>query len=216
MSLEDFLANVQKADGGLLEAEDRARINLAHDGELHQIFGIALNVGAEVEHHAFAAPGRQKGGDGRPIDTRQGLQHDLGHGHKSAGIARRHHPGGIAIVNRVDGKAHTRPPSVAKRRGGLVLSRDRHLGVADRAHPPELLQPPQQGLNPPLVAEQQEIHLRMPVAGDVGALDHHLRRSVTAHGVQGYRQALVHESLSLRRRRVGQPAPSVSTTSRPS
>ena len=37
--------------------------------ELDEILGIAFDVGAKVENDAFAAPGREKGRDRRPIDT---------------------------------------------------------------------------------------------------------------------------------------------------
>ena len=48
-------ADVQQADGRLGQAQHGAREDLAHDRELDQVVGVAFDIGAEVEHHAFAA-----------------------------------------------------------------------------------------------------------------------------------------------------------------
>ena len=41
--------------------------------ELQQMLGLAVDVGAQIEHPGLAAHGGQGGADGRAIDTRQVL-----------------------------------------------------------------------------------------------------------------------------------------------
>jgi hypothetical protein len=57
--------------------------------------------------------------------------------------------------------------------------------VADAASLGELLRLGEQRPQPLLVAEQHVVDVREPLARNIRALDHHLRRIVAAHGIKG-------------------------------
>ena len=60
------------------------------------MFGAAIDVGAQVQHVGLAIAGRQRGGNGGPIDARQGLENEAGNRHEGAGIAGGHAGIGLA------------------------------------------------------------------------------------------------------------------------
>jgi hypothetical protein len=106
MALHFLAADVEDADQRLGAAEDGAREDVAQRGKLHEVVGIAFNIGAEVEHHALAAQGREKAGDGRPMDARQRAQHELGDGQQCAGVARRHDASSLSALHSLAGQMH--------------------------------------------------------------------------------------------------------------
>jgi len=81
---------LSKADAGLLVAIERAAQRAAHHRELQQVLGAAIHVRAQVEHLGeTTAHVGQQGGDGRPVDGVEGLEHIARQGHQRAGIASR-------------------------------------------------------------------------------------------------------------------------------
>ena len=66
---------------------DGAVEGLAHDGELDQLRGVAVDVGAHVEHGGDAAQRRPAGHDRRPLQPARHAQEQLGDGHQGAGVA---------------------------------------------------------------------------------------------------------------------------------
>ena len=52
VSLRVFFADGQQADARPANSEDRARIDVAHDGELLQVQRLAIDVGADIEKNA--------------------------------------------------------------------------------------------------------------------------------------------------------------------
>ncbi len=73
VALQLLGADIEQPDGRLQQAQHGAGEDVAHQRELHQVVGVALDIGAEIEHHALAAPRREEGGDRRPVDARQRL-----------------------------------------------------------------------------------------------------------------------------------------------
>src|SRR3954452_1192463 len=83
-----------------LGAEDGAEIDLAHDGELLEVVGLGVDVGADVEKDS-SGPGRcredrsQRG----TIDTGECAENHLGGGHRGTGISGTDETSGVAFTN---------------------------------------------------------------------------------------------------------------------
>ena len=200
--LEVLRPHIQQPDRRLRQPQDRAREDVAHHGELHEVFGVALDVGAEVEHHAFAAPGRENRGDRRPVDAGQGFEHEFGDRHQRAGIARRDDAVGAAIPDRIDRQPHARPSPGAQRLRRLGVVRHRLIGMMQARRLGQPRQPGEQRRDLGLVAEQQELRAGVPLQREIGTLQHHRRGAVAAHRVDGDGDAVAHRAnaLPLRRR----------------
>src|SRR5207245_7582474 len=70
VSLQILRADVEQPDRRLHQTKNSSSEDVTHQGELNQVLLVAFNIGAEVQHHAFAPPGRKKRRDRRPIDAR--------------------------------------------------------------------------------------------------------------------------------------------------
>src|SRR5213075_1158779 len=76
-----FLGAVaEDADAGRLAPEQFARVDRAHDGELDQLRGLALVVGAGVDEDELAAAGGDDDGDGGPVDGIETVEFEGGGG----------------------------------------------------------------------------------------------------------------------------------------
>lgn len=95
---------------------DRLGQGRAHDGELQQVLGRAIDIGAQVEH-GRGAPGLVGDGRGnsRTVDAIQRLEHVAGNRHPGAGIARRDAGVGAAVLDRLRRQAHGRVFLAAQR-----------------------------------------------------------------------------------------------------
>ena len=184
MTLDLLRADIEQADGGLQRAQHGAGEDISHDRELHQILGVAAEIGAEVEHHALAAQGREEGGDRRAVDARQGPQHEFGDGHQRAGIAGGDDARRLARLHRVDGQAHARAATGAQRRRGLVVGGDDPVGVANLARLAQRPVAVEQRRYPPLIAEEEEAHIRESLARDIRAFDDHVGGPIAPHRVE--------------------------------
>jgi len=90
-ALDGLFANVEQAHGGLRFALGGGDQGAAHQGELQQVFGAAVDVGAQVQHRGVAIGLRgHHRGNGRSVDAVEGFQHIAGHGHQGTGVAGRH------------------------------------------------------------------------------------------------------------------------------
>ena len=117
-------SDVEEADRGILETQHGAPELRSHDRELDQIVGIALDIRAEVEHHALAAVVGKDRRDRGAVDAGQGLQRELRHRHQRAGIAGRDDAFRLAVADRVDCQPHARPLPLAQRLGRFVVVGD--------------------------------------------------------------------------------------------
>jgi hypothetical protein len=88
LPLIDFLADVQQADASGGPCARARHQHRAHHAELVAGARRAIDVGAEIEHIGVALDRRQHGGDRRPVDAGQGLQHEARDRHQRAGVAR--------------------------------------------------------------------------------------------------------------------------------
>jgi hypothetical protein len=184
MALDLLRADVEQADGRLGDAQYRAREDLAHDRELHQVLRVTLGVGAEVEEDRLAAPARHERGDRRALDARERAQHELGERHEGAGVAGGDGGRSLPLLHRVDRKPHAGRAALAQDLGWPGVALDplwRMLQRADAREPRPRLE---HRLDLRLVPEEQKRELGMALARHVGAGDHNLRRMVAAHGIE--------------------------------
>jgi hypothetical protein len=77
-SLELFGADVEQPHSRSFDPQHGSCIGRAHDRELNQVLGIALGVGAKVEHdHVGLAERREKRGERGAVDSRHRPQREL-------------------------------------------------------------------------------------------------------------------------------------------
>ena len=129
---------LSRPDRRLVLAFDRADQGAAHHGELQQVLGAAVDVGAEVEDGGVAvALVRHHGRDRRPVDAVDGLQHVARDRHQRAGVAgrdaglRERRPVGVRLDLARRRRAATNPscgaapsrPSRSSRRPRLAATR---------------------------------------------------------------------------------------------
>src|SRR5690606_28373538 len=125
VALDDFFADVQQTDGGIVAVVDRLGQGRAHDGELQQVFGGAVDIGAQVEHGGGPAGLVRDGrGDGRTVDAVQRFEHIARNGHPGAGIAGRDTSVGAAVLDRLG----SQPP------GGVFLAAQGDLDRVVHGH----------------------------------------------------------------------------------
>jgi hypothetical protein len=62
VALGVFFADGEQADAGVVDEQDVARVHVAHDGELDEVVGVAVDVGADVEQQGWAAGDRGQNG----------------------------------------------------------------------------------------------------------------------------------------------------------
>src|SRR5207247_1197721 len=70
VALALLLADRKQADARVVEPEDIAGVDVAHDGELQKVPRLRIHVGARVEEDRELPEVRENGGDRRPVHTR--------------------------------------------------------------------------------------------------------------------------------------------------
>ena len=96
-------ADTQQPHAGLRFAEHFAGVNVTHNGVMHQVSGLALDVRPGVEQHEVAHLGRHHGGDAWTIHTRQGAQLDGGRGDQAARVPGGEDGIGLILLDQVHG-----------------------------------------------------------------------------------------------------------------
>ena len=160
VSLEVLGADIQQPDRRLRQPQHGAGEDVAHQRELHEVLGVAFDVGAEVEHHALAAPGREQRRDRRPVDARQRLQHEFRDRHQRAGVAGRNDAVGAAVGDRIDRQPHARSPPGAQRQRRLGVARHHLVGMVTVAACGQPRQFGRAAARSGFVAEDQELRVR--------------------------------------------------------
>ena len=110
----------KKADARRGQVHDALHIDGTHQGELLKELGPAVYVGAEVDQHADAIPGRKDAADGAAFYAFNTPDHKSGRGHHRAAVASRDCADGEAIFDELKGANH-RSIFVAHRSGRVVL-----------------------------------------------------------------------------------------------
>ena len=127
-----FFADREQADAGLGDAKEVAGVDVAHEGELDEVFGVGVDVGADVEEkRGVAVGGGQGGGEGGPIDSGEHAEDHLGGGHGGAGVAGGEEAGGLPFADELEADAHAGVAFGADGLGGFVVHADPLGGVDD-------------------------------------------------------------------------------------
>ena len=183
-ALQFLGADVEQLHPRPLQLEHHPRISRAHHRELDEIVGVALGIGAEIEHdQVVVAERRQQSGERRPVDPGHGAKRQLGHRHHRPGIAAGDHRLRLAVLHRGDGEAHGRGLGAADRLAGLVVAGNDVVAMDDLAHRGERRMARQLGPDRRLVAEQQEGEVVAALKGQGRAGDHHRRAGIATHRV---------------------------------
>ena len=105
--LDDLLAHIKQTNRGACFSAQGGDKGRTHHGELNQVLGGAIDIGAEVEHEGGTARSiGQGGGNGRAIDAFEGLEHVARDGHECPRVARAHGRLGFPVGDRLEGEAH--------------------------------------------------------------------------------------------------------------
>ncbi len=182
VALDDLFADVEQAHRGVVASGGSGHQGRAHHRELQQVFGRAIDVGAEVEHGG-GAPARvgHPGGDGGSLDTVQRLEQITSDRHQRPGVAGRHRGLGVAVLHLLDRHAHGRVLLAAQG----DFDRVAHFHDLGRGHdraPFMVLQP---GPVAQCVGASHQQETRLGVAGQEGlAGGHgHGRPDVSPHAI---------------------------------
>ena len=133
------------------------------------------------------------------IDSGNGPEAELGHGHESAGIAGRHDGIGVAVADRFQREPHARlPPALAQGLARLGIHGHRHVGMDQLRLGGERRMGGQLGLDAGFVANQDEPHVRVADQRNRGSGNDHARSVVPAHGVERDGDWSTHFSLPIR------------------
>ena len=182
-ALQFLGADVEQLHARQLELKHDPGVSGAHHRELDEVVGVALGIGAEIEHHdIIGAQGRQHGGERRPVDAGHGPQCQLGHRHQRAGIPAES-AAWASFLYRGDGAAHRAGLGAADRLGRLVVARDDVLAMDDLADVGEAAMLGELDADRVFVAEQHEAEIVAAVPGVGGARDHHFRAGIATHRV---------------------------------
>ena len=96
-------ADAQQPHPRPADSENFPRINVTHDGVVHQVPGFPLDVGPGVEQDEVTCLGRHHGGDARAIDAGQGAQLDAGCGDHPTGVAGGEDGVRLAVLDQIRG-----------------------------------------------------------------------------------------------------------------
>ncbi len=155
-ALHVFRADVHDANARAFKIESDARISRAHHRELHQVAGVALGIGAQVQHdHVIVAERRQQSRQSGPINAGHGTQRQLGHRHQRAGITGRNRSARLASLHRRDRHAHG-AGFLADGGAGFIPRRHDIAGVHHFGRGPQIRMIVEGGLDPRLVSEKGE------------------------------------------------------------
>jgi hypothetical protein len=169
----------------VLDAKCDTCVNAAHNGELKQVVGPALHVGAGIEkRRGLAASG--KGGSKRwPVDARNRAESGVCSHNRSAGVSRTEERDGVLSGHEVGGDPNGRvlfTPQDGRRFIGHLddVGRIDHLDAQTRpvaVHRQCLFDDVR-------VANERKPYSQMP-RGRHSALDNRRRRMIAAHRING-------------------------------
>ena len=126
-----FFTDGEEADAGVGDLEDVAGIHGAHDGELEEIFGVGIDVGAYVQQQGGAADGGDDGGEGGAVDAGEAAEDHLGGCHGGAGVACGEEALGEAFADALEADAHGGIALGTDGLGGFVVHGDPLGGIDD-------------------------------------------------------------------------------------
>ena len=168
-----LLADREQAHLGVREAEDLLGEDRAHVGELEQVLGAGVGVGAAVEQHRRAVARRDRHGDRRAHHAREAADLEQAGGEHRAGVAGRDHRVGPPLGDRAAGCDERAVRLRAHGLGRLLVHRDHLLGDDE-------LEPARVERRGAVEHRDDPVRRRLERAGD-----DLVRAAVAAHGVDG-------------------------------
>ena len=174
VALLRLLADREERDGRALDLERVLGEDGAHVGELEQVLGARVGVGARVEQHARAVRARERDRDRRTMDSGKPADLDEPRGQESAGVAGRERHVGLALLDGATGREERAVALGAHGVPGLLVHLDLLVGVDDLESARERLDD---------LAPAVEDRLDGVAARLERARDDLLRRPVAAHRV---------------------------------
>ena len=184
MPLQFLDTDIEQTNARTMPAKSRMRQIGAHYRELDQVLRVAFDIGTEVKNDCLALHRRQEGSDRRPLDARQGTQHEFSHRHQGAGVPCRDDRVRLTLGNRVNRQPHAGIATAAQCLARLVVAGDflgRMTQLAMLLHHGI---PPQQRLHLSGITEQDEFRLRESRQNSRCAFHHHVRGVIPPHGVE--------------------------------
>ena len=186
MALHVLGADVQQSNPGPLHAIGHPVIRLAEYGELHQPFGVTVDVRTSVQECGNAPEPRPGHHQRRTLHGHAHPQDQAGDGHQAARAAAGDGGDRFPGLYRLDGVPHRGTLAPADGRRGLLVRGDDLVCMADLGAPGELRVAGKLGPNPGLVPMQQEPHGRGHALQSDGQARNCRRNPViAAHGVDG-------------------------------
>ena len=192
-SLARLLADREQADRRLVHVLHRGGEGGAEEGELDQVLGADLDVGADVEEEHRFPRRRDRHRERRPLHAFEALQAEGGGGHRRPGRAEADHRRGVAVGDVGGGAHHRGLLALAHRVDGVVVVADPFGGRHD--------------LDPldPVEAERalraEDPHPDAVGGGAAGALGEYVESLLRPETVEGdrHRAAQRHGWISCRR-----------------
>src|SRR6476660_5089420 len=195
-------ADIEEANGRPLHAEQRPRHGRAHQSKFDELAGVGADIGADIEHDALGLDGGPEHSYRRAVNTLDGLEAKLGHGHQRPGIAGGHCGVGASLAHRLEAQPHARMPApFAQRLTRLRIHGHRNIGVQDLAFGGECLMVLELGVDAGSVADQEEAGVGMADERDRRARDDHAWSMVATHGVERYGDWSSHATVPYRKER---------------
>ena len=122
----------EQADARPRHAENDAVINLPHHGELLEVTGFGIHIGAHIEQHRSPAlGGGENGCQRRPVHACQHPEHDFERGHHGPRVAGADEPVGLALAHQARSHANGGVALAAKGFCRRVFHGDGLAGVND-------------------------------------------------------------------------------------
>ena len=183
VALAFLLADREQPHARRRQAEADAGVDAAHDGELQQVLGPALDAGAHVEQDGGMPACRDGDCERRPIDARQHPEGAVCRDNRRAGVTRAEERSRLPAGDQPGCDGDRRVRLAAQRRRRRIGHRDR-LGGVDHLHAGaiDIRMPGNFGLDLAGRPDERHAEIEMP-RGRERAVDDVTRREVAAHGV---------------------------------
>ncbi len=163
VALPRLLADREEPDPGPRSSQDLHSVDVAHEGELREMVGLALGVGARVQHDAGLGLGGEDDhdrGTRNALDTSEGGQCG---GHHRARVPRRDEGVGETPLLQADAHGDRRAPLPAQRRGRGLLHAD-DLRRVEHGQPPGAGVAGKQGGESGFIAHEDDLEVALRLA----------------------------------------------------
>ena len=184
IALHFFFADGKQRDARALRSPDGAVINFAHDGELLDLLGLGIDVGADVQNDGdlFLHVGKSRS-QRRAIDGGERAEHKARDGHDRSSVAHADQRFGVALFDQA-GRDMRRTFLLAPEGVGRRIGHGDHFGGVDhldgqaaQAMTRQLL------LDGGFDADEQDADAQL-TRRENRAFDFGARRMVATHGIQ--------------------------------